>query len=238
MTIRWQVGAYFVLFLFQVESQSPSTPFLSRNTSSSANMATSSTPSRNTSSSANMATSSTPSARDIPSTGRRPDLRCNVSKLNVCWLHSPPYLIKDSNRNISGIFHQAINEIFSECCNSSSMLNYVHEARNFEEQKKCMQEPKQYDIVFPLLYSNIQSLSYASTFQRLIGSPGIAVVKNRNFLEQRAKSNVLQEISQSWTVLLLALILCAIFGILVWALVSITFSLFCLFNRSNEALEY
>ena len=222
MTIRWQVGAYFVLFLFQVKSQSPSTPCLSCNTSSSVNMAT----------------SSTPSVRYRPSTRRRPDL-CNFDKLNVCWLHSPPYLMKDSNGNISGIFHQAVNQIFRECCrsNSSSMLNYVREARNFEEQKQCMQDRKQYDIVFPLLYSNIQSLSYASTFQRLIESPGIAVVKNRNFLEQRAKSNALKEISQSWTVLLLALILNAIFGILVWALVSITFSLFCLFNRSNEALD-
>ena len=219
---RWQVGACFVLFFFQIDAQSPSTPLLSRNVSSSGNVATSS--------SAHEHPSPTPSSRQIP---------CSFSNLRVCWLHSPPYLMKDSSTgNITGIFHQVINDIFSKCCaqKSSSWLKYVFEARNSEELNNCMQQPQKYDIVFPVLLSNIQSnYDLTKRFQKLISSPGIAVIKNRKFLEERAKFNALQEISQSWTVLLLALILNAIFGILVWALVSIT--LFFTLPFSTKALK-
>ena len=57
-------------------------------------------------------------------------------------------------------------------------------------------------------------------FQDLIISPGIAVVKNRDVLADKARWNVIKEFSQIWTVIVLALLLNAIFGILIWVLVS------------------
>ena len=57
-------------------------------------------------------------------------------------------------------------------------------------------------------------------FQDLIISPGIAVVKNRDVLADKARWNVIKEFSQIWTVIVLALLLNAIFGILMWVLVS------------------
>lgn len=151
----------------------------------------------------------------------------NCSSFSVCWLHRPPYLIKDSSTgNITGIFHEAMHGLLSKCCgsNSSFWINYSHETRNISELTKCMD--RDFDFVFPVLSSQVKSGSYAKArFQNLLRSPGIAVIKSRNHLERQAKLNVIREFFQTWTVLVLALLLNAIFGILIWFLVSMRLNL-------------
>jgi len=126
--------------------------------------------------------------------------------------------MKDDNTGqMTGIFHDVINELISKCCGGNlteSWLNYTYQARNISE---CMNDD--FDIVFPVLFSQVKSIEYRSRrFQELMKSPGIAVVKNRKYLERSAKWNVIQEFIQTWPVFALALILNAIFGILIWAL--------------------
>ena len=78
-----------------------------------------------------------------------------------------------------------------------------------------------FDLVFPVLSSYVMSDNFRKVrFQDLIISPGIAVVKNRDVLADKARWNVIKEFSQIWTVIVLALLLNAIFGVLMWVLVS------------------
>ena len=77
-----------------------------------------------------------------------------------------------------------------------------------------------FDLVFPVLSSAMSDNFHKVRFQDIISSPGIAVLKNRKVLAEKARWNVIKEFSQIWTVILLALLLNAIFGILIWVLVS------------------
>ena len=78
-----------------------------------------------------------------------------------------------------------------------------------------------FDLVFPVLSSHVMSDNFHTVrFQDIIRSPGIAVLKNSKVLTEKARWNVIKEFSQIWTVIVLALLLNAIFGILIWVLVS------------------
>ena len=79
----------------------------------------------------------------------------------------------------------------------------------------------EFDLVFPVLSSHVMSHNLdRHLFQDIVSSPGIAVLKNGKVLAEKAKWNVIKEFSQIWTVIVLALLLNAIFGILIWVLVS------------------
>jgi len=149
-----------------------------------------------------------------------------INSFSICWVHYPPYLMKDENRSMIGIFPDAFKDIINTCCGKkfSNLLNYSREAKNFTELTECMKSDE-IDFVFPVLGKHVNRNPYnKARFQELLRSPGIAVSKNRTHLEQGAKWNVIHEFFQSWTVLVLALLLNAIFGILIWALVSQTTS--------------
>lgn len=142
-----------------------------------------------------------------------------IRNFSICWVDYPPYLMRDENGAMTGIFHEEFEDMINKCCNSSHWLNYTREA-NFSELSDCMKSDE-IDFVFPVLRKQVRSNRYdAVRFVELLQSPGIAVLTNRTRLEQRAKWNVIQEFFQTWTVFVLALLLNAIFGILIWALVS------------------
>ena len=84
-----------------------------------------------------------------------------------------------------------------------------------------METTSRFDLVFPVLSSHVMSDNlHRLRFQDIVSSPGIAVLKNREVLVNKARWNVIKEFSQVWTVIVLALLLNAIFGILIWVLVS------------------
>lgn len=148
-----------------------------------------------------------------------------ISGFSICWLYYPPYLMKDENGNMIGVFHDVFKDIINICCgkNSSNLFNYTRQAMSFTELSECMKSDE-IDFVFPVLGKHVWREYNRPRFYQLLKSPGIAVSKNRTHLEQGAKWNVIHEFFQTWTVLVLALLLNAIFGILIWALVSQTTS--------------
>ena len=84
-----------------------------------------------------------------------------------------------------------------------------------------METTSGFDLVFPVLNSHVMSDKFHKVrFQDIVSSPGIAVLRNRKVLADKARWNVIKEFSQIWTVIVLALLLNAIFGILIWVLVS------------------
>ena len=218
MEIKLALGTHLVLFVVcQVDALSPSSSSISHNSSYSSVTPTSS--------------------HFIQSTFKPTDSspRCHQLKLSVCWLNSPPYSFKDDDTgNISGAFNEAIEFLLSKCkndCNpkpaykwcenSSSKLNYSYQVENATELTECMETTSGFDLVFPVLNSHVKNhIFYKVRFQDIVRSPGIAVLRNRKVLADKARWNVIKEFSQIWTVIVLALLLNAIFGILIWVLVS------------------
>ena len=218
-------------------SLSPSSSSLSHNSSysavtpSSSLSPSSSSLSHNSSNSSVTSTSSHSSQSTSKPTASSP--RCH--QLKVCWLNSPPYLFKDDDTgNISGAFNEAIEFLLSKCendCNpkpaykwcenSSSKLNYSYQVENATELTECMETTSGFDLVFPVLRSHVKNhIFYQIRFQDIVRSPGIAVLKNGKVFVEKARWNAIKEFSQIWTVIVLALLLNAIFGILIWVLVS------------------
>ena len=219
-------------------SLSPSSSSLNHNSSYSAVTPTSSlSPSSSSlshnSSNSSVTSTSTPDSSQSTSKPTASSPRCH--QLKVCWLNSPPYLFKDDDTgNISGAFNEAIEFLLSKCkndCNpkpaykwcenSSSKLNYSYQVENATELTECMETTSGFDLVFPVLYSHVKNhIFYQNCFQDIVSSRGIAVLKNREVLVNKARWGVIKELSQIWTVIVLALLLNAIFGILIWAFVS------------------
>ena len=238
MEIRLALVFYLVLFVLgPVDALSPSSSSLNHNssnppgTSNSSLSPSSSSLSHNSSNSSVTSTSSHSSQSTSKPTASSP--RCH--QLKVCWLNSPPYLFKDDDTgNISGAFNEAIEFLLSKCkndCNpkpaykwcenSSSKLNYSYQVENATELTECMETTSGFDLVFPVLHSHVKKhIFYQVRFQDIVSSRGIAVLKNREVLVNKARWSVIKEFSQIWTVIVLALLLNAIFGILIWAFVS------------------
>lgn len=221
ITMKVQLAVtYFFWLLSEADAQSiVSASFSTHNTGYS----------HNTDYSAPVITS-TPVSHHYPSTidstiypTTAPQTGCGkIRRFSICWVDYPPYLMKDENGDMTGIFHDAFENVLNVCCkmNSSNWFNYTRQAKNFSQLSECMKSDE-IDFVFPVLRKQVKSNRYNTMrFQELLPSPGIAVLKNRTQLEQWAKWNVMQEFFQTWTVLVLALLLNAIFGILIWALVS------------------
>lgn len=173
----------------------------------------------------------TTSSRPINNTSpEKSEQECNFGQLSVCWRASPPYIMNDTRSGrMTGIFHDAINDIISESCNgevddrNASWLHYNYEASNSSDLTNCMHGG--YDIVLPILFSQKieDNPYYRIRSHKLIRTPGIAVIKNGKKLEEAAKANVLDELKEYWTVLVLVVLLSFIFGILMWFLVSYVF---------------
>lgn len=212
----------FVWVLFEADAQSISASFSTHNTSYSPKKDHSTPVISSTSVSRHYPSTIDPTI--YPTTAQQTRCGKQARSFSVCWVDYPPYLMKDENGNMMGIFHEAFEDIINKCCemNSSNWLNYTRKAINFSELTECMNSDE-IDFVFPVRRKQVKSNPYnTERFQELLPSPGIAVLKNRTHLEQWATWNVIHEFFQTWTVLVLALLLNAIFGILIWALVSET----------------
>ncbi|KAK2560550.1 hypothetical protein P5673_016916 [Acropora cervicornis] len=174
----------------------------------------------------------TTSSPSINISRKEMEQKCNFGQLSVCWRASPPYIMNDTRSGqMTGIFHDAINNIVSESCNgevderrNASWLHYNYEASNFSDLTQCMRGG--YDIVLPILFSQqMEDNSYLRIrSHKLIRTPGIAVIKNGKKLEEAAKANVLDELKEYWTVLVLVVLLSFIFGILMWFLIDELFT--------------
>ena len=233
MEIRLALVSLLVLFVLgPVDALSPS-PSLNHNSSNPSRTSTSSlspsSPSLNHNSSYSSCPVTPTSSHFIQSTSKPTDSSPRCHQLKVCRLNSPPYLFKDDDTgNISGAFNDAIEFLLSKCkndckwCeNSSSKLNYSRDqVENATELTECMKMKSGFDLVFPVLRSHVTDNFHRIRFQDIVSSPGIAVLKNREVLVNKARWNVIKEFSQIWTVIVLALLLNAIFGILIWVLVS------------------
>ena len=153
----------------------------------------------------------------VPLPPSPPSVSCPKS-LKVCWQDNPPYFIQE---NMTGVFRDEIQGIFQKCCSGSeesvAKLEFVAEAKDDQDLRNCTVSSS-IELTFPVRHKHLAASS--SYLFNVVQSPGIALVLNRKRLEEEAKANVWKAFLQIWTVLVLAILLAAIFGIIIWALVS------------------
>jgi hypothetical protein len=136
---------------------------------------------------------------------------------NVCWLKTPPYIF-DNPKNesiVEGILTEAITEGLQQCrCQVN--LNFTLRVHEETELLNCSKN-ENIDLVIPFPHRGIMNKNW---FFKVVDSNTIYLLLNRKKIETKAKENVLHEFSQVWTLAVMTILLAAIFGIIVWSLVS------------------
>lgn len=169
----------------------------------------------------NTTTTATPGVSTTPSSGGDPpppNPSCIDKKVwNVCWSKTPPYIFeRPSNKSIiEGILADAIIKGLTKCgCQAN--LNYTLHVYEEEDLVNCSTN-QDIDLIVPFPRKGITKFN---SFFKIVDSAAIYLLLNRNKIESQAKANIIYEFSQVWTLAVLTILLAAIFGIIVWSLVS------------------
>ena len=191
------------------------------------------------------ATSATDLPKDIPSnrkcfSGYGPIGPCS-RVINITWLPTPPFMFqqknttvhaKNENADLKGVFYNIIGRAVQFCCKHfdqrerGTRFQYTHKAWN-----KSMLHTNIFHgdaaVGLPVYIENeFFSFHYAGSleFIKVLESPGLILITDRMSAREHRKEMVWRAIANEWPIMLISLLLCAISGICVWALVSIFFS--------------
>ena len=171
-------------------------------------------------------TNSIVSTKNILEPTQSTEKRC-PRKLTVCWKYNPPYI----DRNYSGIFPEFLAYMVSTCCQNSTSLEYQLEAKDEADLQACVKNEST-DFVLPL--SRVQSYQEVIQF---IESPGMTLVLNKKAIEATAQLTVWKTLTEAWPLLVLTVLLAAIAGVLIWALVS-TLNCFLILNTISFIINF
>lgn len=165
------------------------------------------------------ATPGTSTTKSLPTPPPPPPLSCIDKKVwNVCWLKTPPYIFdkRENNKTIvEGILTDAISQGLTKCeCEAN--LNYTLQVYDQEEVVNCSKN-KDIDLVVPFPRKGIEKFDW---FFKVVDSAAIYLLLNRQKVQSQAEDNIFYQFSQVWTLAVLTILLAAIFGIIVWSLVS------------------
>ena len=170
---------------------------------------------------------------DSPCPVLTPDLCSRV--INITWLPKPPFMLQhknasdnvtDENADLKGVFYSVIGRAVQFCCKHFDLrgtrLQYTHKVWN-----KSMLHANIFHgdaaIGLPVYIENeFFDFTYAGSlrFIKVLESPGLILIADKNNAREHGKQVVWRAIANEWPVMLISLLLCAISGICVWALVS------------------
>ena len=157
--------------------------------------------------------------------------------INFTWLSIPPFIfdyqntshqLMNENTDLKGVFYNIIRRAIQFCCryhdNRGTRLQFNHKAWNKSMLHKNIFRGDA-NIGLPVYVENdFFDLpgSYAGSlrFIKVLESPGLALIMDKNNAKESSKQVVWRAIANEWPIMLISLLLCAIFGICVWALVS------------------
>ncbi|KAJ7389256.1 hypothetical protein OS493_032724 [Desmophyllum pertusum] len=156
--------------------------------------------------------------------------RCPLS-LKIDWWEIPPYIYKDDKGVVSGIFPDILKRLVTECCDrhpSSNAqedvtkcvkLNFSETASNDSEVVKKHINMNGTVLSMPI-YGDMKDVTFQNhPFYPVVESPGVVFIVKKEDSSNAAQA-VMEAVFQGWPVLLLTLIMAALSGIVVWALVS------------------
>lgn len=160
--------------------------------------------------------------------------------INITWLSIPPFIFHhkntsnqpmNGNTDLTGVFYSIIGRAVQFCCKymdqRGTRIQYTHQAWN----KSKLHANIFYGdatIALPVYIENeFVDFSYAGSlkFIEVLESPGLVLISDKNNAKESSKEVVWRAIANEWPVVLISLLLCAISGIFVWALVSQCFPL-------------
>lgn len=164
--------------------------------------------------------------------------------INFTWLSIPPLIFDhqnvshqliNENPDLKGVFYNIIGRAVQFCCkyhtNRGTRLQFNHKAWNKSMLHKNIFHGDA-DIGLPVYIENeLIEFSYAGSleFIKILESPGLVLIMDKNNVKESSKQVVWRAIANEWPIMLISLLLCAISGICVWALVSQVF-VFPFFN--------
>jgi len=157
--------------------------------------------------------------------------------INITWLSFAPFIFQpknnttktetELNRKVTGVFYSIIGRAVQFCCkhfdNRGTHLEYTHKAENINTLHANIFYDKAY-VGMPVYIENeFFDQHYGGTlaFIKVLESPGLVVIGNKDDVKQNDLKVLWKTIYNQWPIVLIAVLLCAISGICVWALVSI-----------------
>lgn len=158
--------------------------------------------------------------------------------IDFTWLSIPTFIfdhqntshqLMNENTDLKGVFYNIIRRAIQFCCRyhdkRGTRLQFNHKAWNKSMLHKNIFRGDA-DIGLPVYIENdfFDSIpgSYAGSlrFIKVLESPGLALIMDKNNVKESSKQVVWRAIANEWPIMLISLLLCAISGICVWALVS------------------
>ena len=152
--------------------------------------------------------------------------------INITWLSFAPFISQPKNstrqtEKLDGVFYSIIGRAVQFCCkhldNRGTHLEYTHKAENIDTLHANIFYDKA-SIGMPVYIENeFFDQQYGGTlaFIKVLESPGLVVIGNKDDVKQNHLKVLWKTIYKQWPIVLISVLLCAISGICVWALVSI-----------------
>ena len=165
-----------------------------------------------------------------------PPLICS-RVIRITWLKFAPFIFQPKNNStktetelngkVTGVFYSIIGRAVHFCCkhfgSSGTRLQYTHKAENINTLHANFFYDKA-SVGMPVYIENNRSdQTYGGrlAFIEVLESPGLVVIGNKDDVKQNHLKVLWKTIFNQWPIVLISVLLCAISGICVWALVSI-----------------
>ena len=153
------------------------------------------------------------------------------SNIFVNWHEKSPYLLKSPSGKISGIFKEIADKMIRKSCGTcngiSPSVNYYispsGESPEKSSEDKCIAKlGLGYHITFPVFgRAEIRNFMDHHIFVLLVQSGGSAMIVS-GAIDYAAKTlNALKSVKSTWPMVLISVLMCIVFGILLWSVVSI-----------------
>ena len=140
------------------------------------------------------------------------------------WIEKPPYAVSPTNESLDnavhGLIRDAVVRYILKECEYSSGLEYQAFTRKFESEFELLQQLRQ-DIVHIALpiFEDANNRKYSEfIFFKLDDYPGTEFITTED--DTTTLTVVMDSVLKSWPLLAVTLVLTAIAGIIMWALVS------------------
>lgn len=166
------------------------------------------------------------------------------SEMNIFWQLRPPFTSEKNDskdKPTDGIFHQALDFAFGECCQfyrgNKPVMRYLEMTDNSTSLRSHILADET-SLVFPvqedwfigrMLYINV------------LDSPGVVLIRRETFYSTERRTQLLKAIFGTWPIVILSLLLSSVAGIFIWMLVSRAFSKnsnnFCIYKCNSSRLQ-
>ncbi|XP_028393402.1 uncharacterized protein LOC114517780 [Dendronephthya gigantea] len=142
---------------------------------------------------------------------------CKDDTLKAQWWSIPPYIYKDKDGNINGIFKRVLDDIVKHCCNGHTNITYEPLPLNDSEVVKDHIGENGTVISFPI-YGEMKDTTFQNfPYMPVVEAPGVVFIMTTEDSANAAEA-VMGAVFQGWPVLVLTLVMAALSGIIIWAL--------------------